>query len=212
MLRFAAAALAASLIPLAAQAQDAQGAQDAPPQPGTLACAGPFARDTTHAKLIAAFGAENVTLEQVDGPEGTKEIATVLFASDPTKRVQIYWHDMRKRVRPATILIGTPSQWIGPYGITLGLTATQVEKINGKAFNINGFGWDGGGYAGTFDGKLASVPGGCHLSVRFEPTIANPLPPARYAAIIGDKKILSSNALMRRSKPMLSEWSVGYGE
>jgi hypothetical protein len=209
MLRFAAAALAASLIPLAAQAQNTQ---DAPPQPKTLACTGPFARDTTHAKLVAAFGAQNVTLERVDGPEGKKRTATVLFGDDPTKRVEIYWHDMRKRARPATILISTPSQWVGPYGITLGLTATQVEKINGKAFNINGFGWDGGGYAGTFDGKLASVPGGCHLAVRFEATIANPLPTARYAAIIGDKKILSSNALMRRSKPMLSEWSVGYGE
>lgn len=209
MLRFAAAAVVASLIPLVAQAQDAQ---DASPQPDMLACSGPFARETTHAKLVAAFGAQNVTFEQVDSPEGTKETATVLFANEPTRRVQIHWHDMRARARPATILVSAPSQWVGPYGITLGLTATQVEKLNGKAFNINGFGWDGGGYAGTFDGKLASVPGGCRLSLRFEPTIANPLPSARYAAIIGDKKILSSNALMRRAKPMLSEWSVGYGE
>lgn len=186
-----------------AQAQDAA-------QPDKLNCDGPFAKDSSHARLISAFGPKNVTFEDVDGAEGAKEKASVLFAGEPTRRVEIVWHDGGKRARPASIRIRTPSQWVGPLAIAAGLTATQVEKINGKAFPINGFGWDGGGFAGSFDGKLAALPGGCRLTLRFEPTIANPLP-ARYAPIIGDKKIPSSNALMRRSKPMLSEWSVGYG-
>lgn len=203
MLRFLIALLALACAASFAQAQDA-------PQPDKFACDGPFAKDSSHAKLISAFGPKNVTFEDVDGAEGAKEKASVLFAGEPTRRVEIVWHDVGKRARPASIRIRTPSQWIGPLGITAGLTATQVEKINGKAFAINGFGWGGGGFAGRFEGKLAELPGGCRLTLRFEPTIANPLP-ARYAPIIGDRKIQSSNALMRRSKPMLNEWSVGYG-
>ncbi len=183
-------------------------AQDAP-QVDTLTCSGPFARDSSHAKLISAFGPKNVTFEDVDGAEGSKEKASVLFANEPTRRVQIFWHDERTRAKPATIMIATPSQWVGPGGITIGMTAAQVEKLNGKPFQINGFGWDGGGYANKLEGKLANLPGGCYLSLRFEPTAANPLPD-RYAPIIGDKKIASSNALMRRSKPMIGQWSVGY--
>jgi hypothetical protein len=183
-------------------------AQDAPPA-DTLACSGPFARDSSHAKLISAFGPKNVTFEDVDGAEGSREKASVLFANEPTRRVQIFWHDERTRAKPSTITIATPSQWVGPAGITIGMTAAQVEKLNGKPFQINGFGWDGGGYANKLDGKLANVPGGCTLSLRFEPTAANPLPD-RYAPIIGDKKVASSNALMRRAKPMIGQWSVGY--
>lgn len=203
MLRFPIALLALACAASLAQAQDA-------PQPDKLACDGPFGKDSSHARLIAAFGPKNVSFENVDGAEGSKEKASVLFAEEPTRRVEIVWHDEARRARPAWIRIRTPSQWVGPLGITGGLTATQVEKINGKAYSINGFGWDGGGFAGRFDGKLAALPGGCRLTLRFEPTIANPLP-ARYAPIIGDRKVLSSNALMRRSKPMLNEWSVGYG-
>jgi hypothetical protein len=206
MLRFPIALLA-----LACAASFAR-AQDAPPPPlDKLACDGPFARDSSHTKLIAAFGPKNVSFEDVDAAEGKKEKATVLFANEPTRRVEIFWSDGAKRARPSAIRIRTPSQWVGPLGITAGLMATKVEKINGKAFSINGFGWDNGGYAGRFEGKLATLPGGCRLSLRFEASIANPLP-ARYAPIIGDKKILSSNALMRRAKPMISEWNVGYGE
>ncbi len=183
-------------------------AQDAPPA-DTLACSGPFAKDTTHTKLVAAFGAKNVTFEDVDGPEGAKEKATVLFGSELNRRVEIHWHDERARAKPAMIRVITPSQWIGPEGVVIGMTVRQVEKLNGKPVQINGFGWGGGGFVSGLEGRLASMAGGCRLTLRFEPTAANPLP-ERYAPIIGDKKIASSNALMRRAKPMISEWGIGY--
>jgi hypothetical protein len=45
--------------------------------------------------------------------------------------------------------------------------------------------------------------------VRFEPGVANPLPP-KFAAITGDKEVASSNPLMRRARPQVSEWTVNY--
>lgn len=184
-------------------------AQDAVPQPDKLACDGAFAKDTSHAKLIATFGPKNVTFEDVDAGEGTKEKATVLFANEPTRRVEIFWHDEAKRARPSAIRIRTPSQWIGPEGLSIGMRLEQVEKANGKPFKVNGFEWDGGGFVTGLDGKLAALPGGCRASIRFDATRTLKRP--KFDPIIGDKAVASNSSLLRQVRPMISEWSVGYG-
>jgi hypothetical protein len=73
-----------------------------------LACAGVFAKDTTHAKLAAEFGGKNVVFKEVDGQEGTKDKATVLFDDDPTRRAVVYWRDLGARANPSRINIGAP--------------------------------------------------------------------------------------------------------
>jgi hypothetical protein len=88
---------------------------------------------------------------------------------------------------------------------------TEVEKLNGKTFKLNGFEWDGGGYVNNLDGKLKTHPGGCGMTIRFEPGIANPLS-KKFSAIVGDKQIASDNKLMRAAKPQVSEWGIGYPE
>lgn len=175
----------------------------------TIACGGPFAKDTSHAKLVAAFGAKNVTLKDVDAAAGSKDKATVLFDDDPTHRVVVLWHDDRNRAMPRLINVSAPSLWIGPGGIGNGMKLTDVEKLNGKPFKLAGFDWDGGGFVRELDGKLKSPGGGCNLVIRFEPGIANPLP-AKYAEITGDKLIASGNKLLRRTRAQVSEWSIGY--
>ena len=192
--------------------QDSQGLlqQSLPETPKhVLACDGAFAKDTTHAKLVAEFGAKNVIFKEIDGAEGTRDKATVLFDDDPTRRAVVYWRDPGTKANPSAINVGAPSTWVGPGGIHNGLPLKEVEKLNGGAFKLNGFGWDGGGFTQGLKGALAEIPGGCKLSVRFEPGIANPLP-AKFAAIIGDKEVPSSSALMRRARPQVSEWTVNY--
>jgi hypothetical protein len=192
----------AQTIPAAADTQDnlVQQKRD------TIGCEGAFAKDTSHAKLVAAFGATNVTFKEVDAAEGSKAKATVLFDDDPTRRIVVFWHD-EKRARPGMIRVSAPSLWIGPGGIGNGLKLTDVEKLNGKPFKLAGFDWDGGGFVRELDGKLK--PAGCNLVIRFEPGIANPLP-ARYAEITGDRTIVSNNQLLRRTRAQVSEWGIGY--
>jgi hypothetical protein len=175
----------------------------------TLACDGPFARDSSHAKLVTTFGAKNVTFKEVDGAEGSKEKATVVFDDDPTKRVVVFWHDAKNRAKPSMINVSAPSLWIGPGGVGNGMKLTDVEKLNGKPFKLAGFDWDGGGFVRELEPKLRTPGGGCNLTIRFEPGIANPLP-ARYAEITGDKLIVSNNKLLRRTRAQVSEWSIGY--
>ena len=201
--------LAATLLaaaPAHAQTADTQDNYQ-PLKRDTLACEGPFAKDTSHAKLVTAFGVKNVVFKQVDGAEGSKEKATVLFDDDPTRRVVVYWHDERARARPSMISISAPSLWVGPGGVGNGMKLTDVEKLNGKPFKLAGFDWDGGGLVRELDGRLK--PSGCNLVIRFEPGIANPLP-ARYAEITGDRLIVSNNKLLRRTRAQVSEWGIGY--
>lgn len=182
--------------------------KDAPPAP-VLACTGPFVKDTTHAKLVAAFGESNAALRQVDAADGSKQTATVLFENDPVKQITVIWRNASARSTIASIAASAPSTWVGPGGIRNGLPLKEVERLNGGSFNITGFEGAAGGLASGFKGQLAPLPGGCVLTVRFEPGVANPLP-KKFAAILGDKKIPSSDKLMRRAKPMVSEWNVSY--
>jgi hypothetical protein len=79
-----AALLWAGALPAAAQTASPSAAADTQDnfqqqKRDTIACDGPFAKDTSHAKLVAAFGAKNVTFKEVDGAEGSKDKATVLI-------------------------------------------------------------------------------------------------------------------------------------
>lgn len=183
-------------------------AKDAPPAP-VLACGGSFSRTTSHVRLAAEFGEKNVVFKQIEGSGTGKEKVTVLFENEPVKQVVIHWRDATARSGISSIAISAPSIWVGPGGIRNGLPLKEVEKLNGGTFSINGFETNDGGFASGLKGQLASPPGGCSLSVRFEPGIANPLP-KKFAAIVGNKKVSSGDRLMRRAKPMVSEWSISY--
>ena len=199
--------LLASALPAVAQGTADTQNNLQPQKRDAISCDGPFARDTSHAKLVTAFGAKDVTFKQVDAAEGSKEYATVLFDDDPTKRVVVFWHDAKARARPSMISVSAPSLWTGPGGVGNGMKLTDVEKLNGKPFKLAGFDWDGGGLVRELDGKLK--PSSCNLVIRFEAGIASPLP-ARYAEITGDKLIVSNNKLLRRTRAQVSEWGIGY--
>lgn len=191
-------------------------AQDTPldnlkdaPQPSALACTGPFAKDTTHAKLVAEFGAKNVAFKDVDTPGNILEKATVIFDDDPSRRVVVFWSDARTRTKPSSVAIEAPSTWTGPGGVRNGLPLKELEKLNGGAFSMIAFGGVGGGTVSGLKGALADIPGDCTLKIRFEPGIANPLPP-RFASITGEQTLTSANLLLRRVRPQVSAWSVNY--
>lgn len=191
-----------ALLPTLATAQ-----QDTPQ---TIACSGPFAKDSSRAKLVAAFGAANVTDETIDGAEGSTEQATVLFAKDPKRRIAVMWNDEKAKAKPASIIVKSPSAWAGPEGIQTGMTLSEIVQRNGEPFKINGFEWDYGGYVVDLKGKLATVPGGCGAMLRFSPGID--ISGKAFRSIIGDKQIRSDNAILLSAKPTLTEWTLGYGD
>ncbi len=188
-------------------------AQPAPqiPQPQyRVECRGQFGPKATHAGLVKVYGVNNVSFGEVNRAEGEKVKATILFAKDPARRLEIEWHDEEKRRLPAVITVfGEKSKWIGPLGIRNGMTIQEIEKRAGKPFRINGFEFDVAGF-GHFEGtKLQKLPGGCAFNAHFD--IDGGLPPGdEYKRFVGEVEIESNDALLLTLKPKLWIFMLSY--
>ncbi len=178
-------------------------------EPTPLACTGPFARDSSHDRLVAAFGAANVAFGKVDGPESSEHEATILFGSDPERRLEVTWRGAT-RSRPDVISF-EGSGWVAPHGIRIGASLDAVVRRNGQPFRISGFGWDNAGLTAFQRGRLAAVPGGCRIAVRFAPGVPEPLG-RRFAPIMGNREVRSDHPLMRAARPTVTEIFLSYSD
>jgi hypothetical protein len=179
-------------------------AQDRPPGPDNLvlSCAGPFAKDSTHDRLVEVFGARNVAFEEVHIGEGEQDTASVIYPKDRARRVEVLWADARRRTRPAVVRVEeAKSRWTLAAGFGPGATLAQVEKANGGApFELSGFDWDYGGRVTEWNGALAAgAASGCALTVRFA---KDPKASEKAAeAVSGDRTFRSSDPRMRAVRP-----------
>ncbi|WP_430911821.1 hypothetical protein [Methylobacterium sp. sgz302541] len=194
----------------------AAAAQTAPPERPTLDCS-EFSKKTDEAALVKRFGRENVVRGKLDGAEGETLPGTIVYPKDPARRLEISWADPAKMRGLSEITIRGKSEWLvrtpGKARPTLGLKAglDEVEEANEKPFQLNGFGWDYGGYGmGWKGGKLDHMAGGCGFSARF-----NPDPKAKEKVldkVSGDKELSSSDPAVRAVKPFLSSIALGWPE
>jgi len=165
------------------------------------------------AGLRQRFGDAEVVEAEVDMGEGQTEPGAVIHPNDPTRRAYVYFvdGDVSKPIS-AIYVREAASNWSGPFGLKLGMTASDLERINGKPFRFLGFGWDYGGYVSHWtDGALsrAFIPPG-QLSVRLEP----PAPadganlPDGYPS--GDGEFASDTAIVRENPPVLGEMGLSF--
>ena len=64
-----------------------------------IACEGAFGIDSSEARLIEIYGADNVVTGIVPGPEGTEMLATTVFPDDPKRSLQFVWWNEEALVR-----------------------------------------------------------------------------------------------------------------
>jgi hypothetical protein len=171
-----------------------------------IACEGAFAADSSEARLIEIYGAENVWHGTVPGPEGTEMLATRVYPDEPKRMLEFTWWDEERRENLADVHL--PSKLTAPGGVRIGMTVDEVEAINGEPFKLNGFGWDYGGYAGFRSGALSDLPGGCGLSVRFYPS-DDPVD-QNVDAVYGDVELQSDDPLIDVVGARVGEISIGY--
>lgn len=175
-----------------------------------IGCAPPFDRGATHASLAKAFGKANVATETIGGAEGETLRATVIYPKESTRRIEVVWFDEKGRRQPSAFRVrdgfkGTIA------GIALGTSLAAVEKRNGRPITLYGFDWDYGGYASDYGGgALSKLPGGCVLSLRFEPGPG--VSDAARAKAAGDGSFSSASAAMKGAKPVVVEMSLGWGK
>jgi len=177
-------------------------------------CMGLFGRDTSHTALTEAFGVANVVYKRISAPQGSTGMGTILFEHDRKRRLLIEWRDEEKRARPIYIGIDAKSGWIAPLGIRAGMSIEDVEKLNGKPFRLNGFGWDLGGAArfGKQDGNLGNLPGGCHFGFTFEPSTEGLPLGGKYRPLSGNVDLRSDMPLLREVKPVVVEILIVFPE
>lgn len=181
----------------------------AAPTPAAVACNGIFAKDSSHLKLTKKYDSRNVVFGQVDGPDGAKLPASILFPNDPKRRLEVLWNNDEGRSGTQVIAINGKSQWGAPKGLKLGLSIAALEKLNGRTFKITGFGADNTATVlGWENGALGSLPGGCKIGLRL---IEDPQAPQQARDTVGgDKELVSSDANVRAVKPVVTEILIGY--
>lgn len=172
-----------------------------------IACEGAFAIDSSEARLIEIYGADNVVTGMVPGPEGSEMLATTVFPDNPKKVLQFVWWDEQSLSDPSYIEL--PDKAVAPGGLRTGMSLAEVEAINGEPFTLLGFGWDYGGAASFESGALSNLPGDCMLSVNFyyygtAPEGVDTLP------AMGDKELSSDDPLLAQMQIELDAISVGY--
>lgn len=167
-----------------------------------LSCAA-FA-DTTPASLAQRFGAENVTTQTLPGAEGESYEATLVYANDPTRRLELTWNEDRSAL--ATVTVGGAStQWRGAEGYTIGTPIADIERINVMPFKLWGFDWDYGGWVsdwsvGTF--SQTTVPG-CNVRMRFDPRSQT-----NTSSASGDSEFASNDPAMRAADPAVAAFGL----
>ena len=172
-----------------------------------LHCDGPYAADSSAARLIETFGAANVVTGEVPGPEGSTVIATTVFPDDPERKMEFGWWDEENYERLAYFTV--PTADTAPNGLKAGMSIDEVQELNGAPFELSGFWWDYGGYASFTGGKLGDVEGGCTVSVQFQPRVED-LEGVDVDAVAGDRQVESTEPLLRTVDARIDSITVGY--
>jgi hypothetical protein len=200
---------AAAPAPAPHKSQSAQVAKRNEPSRVVVCGDGVFAKDSSHLKLAEVFESQNITYGEVDGPQGTKLMASVLYPKDPKRRLEVLWQNEATRSDLQVISINGQSTWIAPKGLKLGLPLVMLEKLNGRPFKLAGFDWDyGGAVRDWMGGALSVLPGGCNMGMTLAP---DPKVSAETRSqVSGDKEFLSSDPMMRLANPTVEEITIGY--
>jgi len=176
--------------------------------PRTIVCNGVFGKESSHLKLATRFDSRNLAFTEVDGPEGSRLMASVLFPNDPRRRLEVLWQNEASRTDTHLIVINGQSTWTAPKGLRLGLALAALEKLNGKPFKMSGFDQPNGGSVNDWQGgALESLPGGCRLGIRL---VADAKAPEAARNEVLGKEFLSNDAKMRAVRPIIAEIIIGY--
>lgn len=176
--------------------------------PRVFQCSGPWAPNTTEVNLIADFGAQSITRADVQGPGGAMGPGSVLLANDSRLRVGVAWADAIGMTTPTRLSFSEETAWTVA-GLGIGSSLADVERANGRAFRITGFGGDNGGVVMDWQrGRLASIPGPCRVGMQF--ALSALAPAAAQAKVSGPRVFLSSDPAIRAVTPTVGSFWINY--
>jgi hypothetical protein len=158
----------------------------------------------TEAGLVAIFGRDNVTWGDIGIGEGETEPGTILFASDPRRRLEILWTDNKRRALPkqAQVFGLETSRWETTAGISLGTSLKELERLNGKPFRLYGFDVDYEGTVRSWEGgNLAKELGDLGVVIRLLPSKKTRATADELNTISGYTEFHSDEPAMQKVNP-----------
>lgn len=172
----------------------------------TAAGSGPLYLHKTHEDLVRTFGAANVVEQDgIDGMSGDMEYVTILFPKDPQRSIDIRWRDGDKKTVPESMTIrGGKSRWKTVHDISLGISLKKLEELNGRPFQLIGFGLDDDGTITSWEsGSLAGDLDGGHGQVRIRlcPVIRKGVSETESNEVTGPGPFPSNHPVMQKLNP-----------
>jgi hypothetical protein len=152
--------------------------------------------------LAGLYGAANVAVGNVPGPEGSESPGAFVFKDKPDE-LRVHFSEDGKKIWTVQI-VAEKSPWKTRDGLGIGSTVAAVEKANGRPFLISGFGWDMGGLVVDWRGGAMK-----NIGFGFNPT--RQIPDGEMRRISGDNvKVASNNPLVLKAAPVVSEIQVHF--
>ena len=173
-----------------------------------VACSGAFAKNSSHIRLAQTFGSQNVAFTEVEGPDNSKLMASVLYPRDPRQRLEVLWENEAARSDTQVIVINGTSTWNGPRGLKIGLDLAAIQRANGKPFKLGAFDAGGATILDWGGGAFASLPGGCKINIRV--VMDSRAPDPVRGQLANGKEHVSTDASLRAARPALAEILLGY--
>ena len=154
----------------------------------------------TLADIARSYGETNVRLKRDAGV-----VEAVIFPDDSLRRIEIAFGDtVNLRYPKSVTLRGSQSVWHTVSGVTLGTTVEDLQRLNTKPFEFNGFGWDYGGQVVNWHG--GALARDTTITIRLDALHLFDNKP--YRSVMGDKKVSSSNRLARELRPYVGEIAI----
>ena len=182
---------------------------------------GPVTRTSTEAALLRTLGKAAVK-EDVEVGEGMTEPGLVIYKSDPTRTLAVVWGD-DKPAHPASVFICYDSaaarcRWHTASGIGTGTTLRDLERRNGKPFEMVVWGSDVGGNVTSFDGgkleqELKSYGVlALNLAPHTDPQgeYIPKLTSEEAEAVLGEKIVSSSHPVLQKLNPYVASMSLEF--
>lgn len=181
---------------------------------------GPITATITRADLTGIFGAKNIEDDEILTSDFGSEGGTRIFGSQPDSSLAILWiseaADSRiRRIRFCPNLVQPGKcRWHTAEGVALGASLKELERLNGHAFQLNGFDWGFGGLITSWSGgrleKLSVSCGGVTARLDPPPGPASDLRAQLMDEVEGDEEFLSSNSAMQALNPVVDFMSFSF--
>jgi hypothetical protein len=179
---------------------------------------GPINASTTRADLVRLFGAANVTEGETSIADTGPLKCTRVFEKHADTTLTILWAENKRFKQLEAIILceqaaDNACRWRMADGTGFGTTLKTLEKMNGRPFKINGFGWDYGGAVTSWEGgRLEAWQTPCgNVALSLNPTEAATQSPD-YRKVMGEAEFLSSTPSLQRLDPRISSIQFSFGE